>query len=240
MCNAPVLRSPAALLGVLCLSVAPASAQEAAPGSPPVTDTAPLLSAPLTGLPPAPAPAPLAAPTPVVVPSPPPVFVPPSPPVLPEDVVRHFRAGRVLYGLGTATGLIGGGLTIASIGLAIAYGTSGGLGDVSRGLAYAGSASSGVSVIFGAIGLGMQHSALARVGQDTGRGLYGVGTFLGVLGLGAIGASYYIDAAKPVENPEKVAFAVSVAATTLLVTGGILYFADERRMYRVYRRLLTF
>lgn len=170
----------------------------------------------------------------------PPVFVAPAPPSLPEDVVSRFKAGRVLYGLGTATGLIGGGLTLASIGVAFAYGTSGEHGDISRGLAYAGSASSGVAVIFGAIGLGMQHSALARVGHDTGRGLYGAGTFLGILGLGAMGASYYIDIAKPVENPEKVAFAVSVVASTLLITGGILYFADERRMYRIYRRLMTF
>lgn len=170
----------------------------------------------------------------------PPVFVAPAPPSLPEDVVSRFKAGRVLYGLGTATGLIGGGLTLASIGVAFAYGTSGEHGGISRGLAYAGSASSGVAVIFGAIGLGMQHSALARVGHDTGRGLYAAGTFLGILGLGAMGASYYIDIAKPVENPEKVAFAVSVAASALLITGGILYFADERRMYRIYRRLMTF
>lgn len=233
MRNAPLPQMQAALLGVLWLSHGPVAAQEAPP-----PEAVPALSAPLTGpVPPPPAAPPPAPAQPVLDPVPPP---PLPPPALPADVIGRFKAGRVLYGLGTATGLIGGGLTVASVGLAIAYGTSGEKGDISRGFAYAGSASSGVSVIFGAIGLGMQHSALRSVGHDTGRGLYGVGTFLGVLGLGAIGASYYIDLAKPVENPEKVAFAVSVAATTLLITGGILYFADERRMYRVYRRLMTF
>lgn len=246
MRKAPVLLSQAALLGVLCLSAGPAAAQEAPPSETTSGEVAPVLSAPLTGPvtapPPAPPP-PAVAPGPALSPSPvSPIPQPLALPTysLPEDVVRRFKTGRILYGLGTATGLIGGGLTVASVGLAIAYGTSSGTGDISRGLAYAGSASSGVSVIFGAVGLGMQHSALARVSHDTGRGLYAVGTLLGIIGLGAVGASYYIDLAKPVENPEKVAFGVSVAATALLITGGILYFADERRMYRVYRRLLTF
>lgn len=258
--KAPLPLAAASLLGLLCLSASPARAQgtpgaEAPPAvpvtpgeAPPPAVVAPVSPAPTV----VPAPVPPSTSTaagyvpypdpPAAAPAPAPYALPPPPPPppMPSDAIRRFKAGRVLYGLGTATGLIGGGLTVASIGLAIAYGTSGPTGDYSRAFAYAGSASSGVSVIFGAVGLGLQHSALRQAGNDTGRGLYAVGTLLGLVGLAGVGASYYIDLAKPVENPEKVAFGVSVAATALLITGGILYFADERRMYHVYRRLMTF
>lgn len=199
----------------------------------------------------APAPAPesqpmgMAAPTPEAPtsPPPPPVSYSPPPPQsvgLPDATASRFRTGRVLYGVGTAVGLIGSGLTVASIVLTGVYGIGQGPGQYGPALAYAGSGASGVAVLFSATGLGLQHSALSSVGADTGRGLYAVGTLFGILGLAGVGSSYYFGLARPVENSETIAFGISVAATALLGIGGILYFVDENRMVRVFRRLTTF
>ncbi len=194
---------------------------------------------------PYPPPAPTAEPTaaaPYASPAPPPGYAPPPPaaPALPAATVSRFRSGRVLYGVGTAVGLIGSGLTVASIVLTSVYGIGPGPGQYGPALAYAGSGASGVAVLFAATGLGLQHSALASVGADTGRGLFATGTLFGILGLAGVGSSYYFGLAKPVDNSDTIAFGISIAATVLLSVGGILYFADESRMVRIYRRLTTF
>ena len=47
-------------------------------------------------------------------------------------------------------------------------------------------------MLFTAVGPGLQqHSALASVGADTGKGLYATGTLFGILGLAGVGSSYY-------------------------------------------------
>ena len=219
------------LLSLISLSAAPAWGQEA-----PVAGPDPAPPAVTVPVPVAPDPAPALAP-------PPPSIYPPPPPAtsaLPEAVVSRFRTGRVLYGVGTAVGLIGSGLTVASIVLTSVYGIGSGPGQYGPALAYAGSGSSGAAVLFTAVGLGLQHSALSNVGADTGKGLYATGTLFGILGLAGVGSSYYFGLAKPVENSETIAFGISIAATVLLSVGGILYFADENRMVRAYRRLTTF
>jgi len=180
-----------------------------------------------------------------VPPPPPPLMVPqplvaPSAPLPPLEVQSRFRTGRVLYGIGTAVGLLGSGLTLGSIVVTSVYGIGEGNGQIGPALAYAGSGASGVAVIFSATGLGLQHSALGLVAQDPGRGLYGIGTLFGVLGLLGVGTSYYFSLASPVDNSSVVAFGTSIAATVLLSVGGILYFADSQRLAKVYRRLTTF
>jgi hypothetical protein len=216
------------LLSLMWLPIGDAAAQEApSPG----VDPQPVVAAD-----PAPPPVTYAPPPPPVAYTPP----PPQPLGVPEATVSRFRTGRVLYGVGTAVGLIGSGLTVASIVLTSVYGIGSGPGEYGPALAYAGSGASGVAVLFGATGLGLQHSALASVGADTGRGLYATGTLFGILGLAGVGSSYYFGIAKPVDNSETIAFGISIAATALLTVGGILYFADENRMVKVFRRLTTF
>lgn len=178
---------------------------------------------------------------------------PPSPPllspVLPTNpmsamALQRYRTGRALYGVGTAFGLVGSGLTLASIVVTSVYG----LGDsadpskvlIGPSLAYAGSAATGAGFIFGATGLGLQHSALATIGQDPGRGIYAVGTLLGILGLGGIGASYFFGLTNYVDNSTTIAFGTSIAASVLLTVGGLLCFSDQTRVGAVYRRLTTF
>jgi len=175
--------------------------------------------------------------------APPQLMLPTVPPPNPL-MVHRFRTGRALYGVGTAIGLVGSGLTLASIFVTSVYGLEQTPGDgltlLGPSLAYAGSGATGVGFILAISGVGLEHSALRLVGQDPGRSLYATGTLFGLLGLCGIGTSYYFGLANPVNNSTAIAFGTSIAATALLTVGGLLFFADATRLGTVYRRLTTF
>lgn len=171
-----------------------------------------------------------------------PPFVPLTP--MSPGMLQRYRTGRALYGVGTALGLAGSGLTLASIIVTAVYGfdqnTDPSKTIIGPSLAYAGSGATGAGFFFSATGLGLEHSALRSVGQDPGRGLYGVGTLLGILGIGGIGASYFFSLTNYVDQSTTVAFGTSIAASVLLTVGGLLYFSDQTRLGIIYRRLTTF
>lgn len=203
--------------------------------------------------PPPPMAEPMAPPPPMVMPPPPPPMVigpdgqpimlaPQRPPPPPPFVAHRFRGGQALYGVGTAFGLIGSGLSLASIFVSSVYGfaPNGQNVDIGPDLAYAGSAATGAGFILSATGLGLQHSALRAINADPGRGLYGVGTAFGILGLAGVGASYLFGLTNYVPNSSVVGFGCSIASAVVLSVGGLFFFSDATRLGRVYRRLTTF
>lgn len=173
----------------------------------------------------------------------PPALLPLGPPMSPLALQR-FRTGRALYGVGTALGLVGSGLTVASIIVTAVYGldTSSGQSTAIIGpsLAYAGSGATGAGFIFSATGLGLQHNALDLVGRDPGRGMYAAGTLFGILGLAGIGTSYFFELTHIVDHSTEIAFGTTIAASAFLTIGGLLYFSDVNRLAAAYRRLTTF
>lgn len=192
-----------------------------------------------------PSPGPLAAPSagPGYGAGGPPSLLPLAPPMSPL-ALRRFRTGRALYGVGTALGLVGSGLTVASIIVTAVYGLDASSGQstalIGPSLAYAGSGATGAGFIFGATGLGLQHSALDLVGRDPGRGMYAAGTLFGILGLCGIGTSYFFGLTHVVDHSTEIAFGTSIAASAFLTIGGLLYFSDINRLAAAYRRLTTF
>ena len=176
-----------------------------------------------------------------------PQLAPLSPPLAPPlnpVALRRFRTGRALYGVGTALGLVGSGLTVASIIVTAVYGLDSSSGQstaiIGPSLAYAGSGATGVGFVFSATGLGLQHNALGLVGRDPGRGIYAAGTVFGILGLCGIGTSYFFGLTNVVDHSTEIAFGTSIAASAFLTIGGLLYFSDVNRLAAVYRRLTTF
>lgn len=171
-----------------------------------------------------------------------PLMLAPRPAGPPPLVVSRFRGGRALYAVGTTLGLIGSGLSLASIFVTSVYGfdQSAKNTEIGPDLAYAGSAATGAGFLFSATGLGLQHSALGLVGADPGRGLYGTGTAFGILGLAGLGASYFFGLTNYVNNSNVIGFGASIGSAVLLTIGGLLYFSDVNRVASVYRRLTTF
>jgi hypothetical protein len=170
--------------------------------------------------------------------------IPAGPPL---EVVRRYRAGRVVSGTGTLFSLVGTGLSLSSWIAELVIDTETERRPIARGLGYAGTGANALGVILSATGLGLQHSALARMGADPGRGLYATGTVFGVLGLLTMGGSYFIDVthyvySHPGEERQRNAalFGTIAASAVLLSVGGILFFSDSRRLSRAYKRLTTF
>lgn len=153
---------------------------------------------------------------------------------------RRFKAGRVLYGVGTGLGMVGAGLTVSSIVVGSALGLEGTSGQVAPILAYTGTGMTGGAFILSATGLGLQHSALMSRQADPGRGLFATGTVLGTLGLFGVGASYFLSATQLFDAATPTAFGVSLGATALMTLGGLFYFADARRLGQAYRRITSF
>jgi hypothetical protein len=163
-----------------------------------------------------------------------------APPLPPPFMVSKFRTGRSVYGVGKIVGLIGSGLSLSSIILTSAYGLGPGPGGLyGPPLAYAGSSATAAGFILSAAGLGVEHSALAMIGADPGRGLYGAGTAFGILGLLAAGTSYYFAFSNYNNGPE-IAFGTAISAAVLLSVGGIFYVIDNQRVNHIFARLTTF
>jgi hypothetical protein len=224
-----------ALPVALAVAVSLGSGSVWAQTAPPVEE-APVAAEPTA--PPVPAPGAAAvAPEPA---SPAVVSAPAAPVGPPPEVRQRFRAGRIVSGFGTAIGLVGSGLTLSSIIVTSVVGLDSTERPVGPALACAGSSATGLGVILSATGLGLQHSALAQVGADPGRGLYAAGTLFGILGLLCVGTSYFFGLTDDVENTRAVSFGVSIAGSALLTLGGALYLSDSAGLSRAYRRLTTF
>ena len=109
-------------------------------------------------------------------------------------------------------------------------------------LAYIGSSTSALGFIISAAALGYQHSLLADHGADIGRGVFGVGTTLGVLGNAAVGLGYMFGATNFL-NPHDKGLAVissSLTGAGLCLLGSLLYTIDSSRMKSAWNRLGTF
>lgn len=236
-----ILLVTAAVTLPLFLSQGPARAQQLdEPPLPPPAPVAPQPPPPPPMMEPAAAPPPVLPESAVVVPPPPPeapMVRMPAP--LPPQVYGRWRAGRAVYVVGSVFGLVGSGLSLTGLLVTGIYGPSTDNGQIGLSLIAGGAAATGVGVILNATGLGLQHSALASIGADPGRGLFGAGTAFGVLGLLGLGVGQFFRHTDYVSTPY-AGFAASLGAAALLTVGGILYFADARRLLLTYRRLTTF
>ena len=188
---------------------------------------------------------------------------------LPYGMRDRWHRARVVYGVGAGVGLVGTGLTVASIVVMAVTGYPcnpvttitdpnqhcytnaiyhpSNPTDAAPMLAYFGSSVSALGFILQAAGLGWQHSLLREMNWDTGRGLFGVGTAFGVVGTAAVGMSYffgltnYLDSAKnPGHNQGIAILATSITGVVLCTIGGLLYAIDASKAKRAWLRLTTY
>jgi hypothetical protein len=188
-------------------------------------------------------------------------------PTLPTGFADRWHSGRVLYGIGSFTGLLGGALTISSI---VVVGVTGypcdpddiihkidpkdacnpnGMAyrppsptDAAPLLAYLGSTTSALGFVLSAAGLGYQHHLLWEVQADIDRGVFHGGTVLGVSGFAAVGLSYFFgltDYLSPHDQGLAI-LATSITGTGLCLLGSLLYTIDAGRMKRAWERISTF
>ncbi len=190
-----------------------------------------------------------------------------APTFLSEETIGRWHRGRVLYGLGGVTGLIGAGLTISSVLIVAITGypcdpnsaahqlnpkdtcNKNGTNykppkptDPEPLLAYMGSSVSAAGFIFSAAGLGWQHHVLKELDADIDRGLFHAGTAFGVFGNAAVGAGYFFGFSKYL-NPHDQAIAVLATTITgagLCALGTLLYTIDAGRAKRAWDRFSTF
>jgi hypothetical protein len=114
--------------------------------------------------------------------------------------------------------------------------------DPGPALAYTGASLSTAGFILNAAGLGYEHHVLDRLGYDPGRGLYGFGTTLGLLGILGTGASYFFGATSYL-NPHdqgNAIIATSITGAALCGVAGILYAVDSSHVLKAWRTLSTF
>jgi hypothetical protein len=180
---------------------------------------------------------------------------------------QRWHRARVIYGVGTAIGLIGNGLTLSSV-LVVAitdypcnpldpkHATSATdtcnpnssiykpprPTDPAPLLAYMGASASVLGFVFAASGLGYEHHLLAEADADPGRGIFAGGTALGLLGFVAVGASYFVGFTDYLNAHDQgiAILASSITGTALCAIGGLLYTIDSSRMNRAWQRLSTF
>jgi hypothetical protein len=171
---------------------------------------------------------------------------------------ERWHSARVLYGFGGVVGLLGSGLTLASIVTVVVsdypcdsfdpnQSCSNGKPapkptDPAPVLAYAGSTVSAFGWILEAGALGWEHMILREQGADPGRGVFNAGTTLGVLGFASVGLSYFFGLTSYL-NPHDQGVAIlssSLTGAGLCILGGILYAADSAKMKRVWDRITTF
>lgn len=173
---------------------------------------------------------------------PPPVEMMPMRPYspLPPQVTSRWRAGRTVFAVGNVVGLLGAGLSLSGLVVIGIYKPTTDTGQIGVSLLAGGAAATGAGVILSATGLGLQHSALASIGEDPGRGLYAAGTVVGVLGLLSVGVGQFFRHTDYGATYPYAGFVASLGSAALLGVSGVLYLIDGRRMARVYRRLTTF
>jgi len=188
-------------------------------------------------------------------------------PSLPMDWNDRWHRSRVVYGIGGVTGLLGTGLSLASVAVVVVTGYpcdpfdpshsnnpkdtcnqnaavfhASSPTDAAPMLAYLGSSLSAVGFVFSAAGLGWQHHLLAEVNADPGRGLFTAGTVLGVLGFTSVGASYFFGLTNYLNSHDQglAILASTLTGAALCTLGGLLYLIDSSRTKKAWERLTTF
>src|SRR6478752_5555941 len=134
-----------------------------------------------------------------------------------ETMSHRWHRARVLYAVGSVTGLVGSALTLSSV-LVVAFtgypctepnpdplqALSGNACPINNGMvaqpkptdaaplmAYLGSSVSAVGFVLSASALGYQHYLLDELHVDPGRGTFAAGTAIGLMGFVSVGASYF-------------------------------------------------
>ncbi|HXU74616.1 MAG TPA: hypothetical protein VN947_35215 [Polyangia bacterium] len=190
-----------------------------------------------------------------VAPLPPaPIEALPPPPPLPlgitpaPDVVDRWQRARIVSLVGTMLGVIGTGFSLASVLYIAATHYPPSASDLTNPpspsdpgptLAYVGSSASAAGFVLSASALGYEHHLLDRLGVDPGRGTFGVGTAIGVVGFVGTGASYFFgltDFFGPRDRSIAV-LATSIGGAALCGLAGILYTFDSSRNMRVWKGL---
>jgi hypothetical protein len=171
-------------------------------------------------------------------------------PLEPVTITRWHRA-RILNGFGTAFGLIGTGLSLSSTIYVLATGYPPSASDfvhpakpsdTAPVLAFVGSGVSALGFTMSAGGLGWEHRILGELGADPGRGMFVGGTVVGVLGVLAIGVSYFL-AFTDYLNPRDqtiAGIATSLGGAALCTTASALYATDSSHLKRAWKTLTTF
>lgn len=186
---------------------------------------------------------------------------------LPAKMTERWHRARVLYGVGTAMGLVGNGLTLASIVIVSvtdypcnpydpkhatnpndSCNPNGAIfkpprpTDPAPLLAYIGSSTSALGFVFTASGLGYQHHLLDELDADVGRGYFHAGTTLGLLGFFSVGASYFFGFTDYLNAHDQgvAILTTSIGGAALCAIGGLLYSVDSSRLNRAWRRISTF
>jgi hypothetical protein len=109
-------------------------------------------------------------------------------------------------------------------------------------LGYMGSSLSALGWILSTSGLAYQHSVLASLGSDPGRGIFGTGVTIGFFGFVNVAAAYVIGLTDNLSSRDQALgiLATTVMGTALSLLGGIVYTADAARNKRAWQRLGTF
>jgi hypothetical protein len=174
-----------------------------------------------------------------------------GPPVVPRELASKWHGARVLYVFGGVTGLLSTGLSLSSAIYVLATGYPPSASDfvhpakpsdVGPVLAYVGSGASALGFVMSAGGLGWQHRILGKLGADPGRGMFIGGSVVGILGLVAVGAGYFLGFTDYL-NPHDQSIAVlatSLGGSALCTTGSVLFAKDSSRMKKVWKSLTTF
>jgi hypothetical protein len=165
--------------------------------------------------------------------------------------VRRWRDARILSVTGSVVNALGTGLSLASvvyIGVTHWPPSAGEVltparpSDVGPALAYAGASASAAGFVLNASGLGYEHHVLNLLGADPGRGMFGAGTALGLVGFASVGASYFFGLTDYL-NPHDQGIAIlatSLAGTALCAIAGILYAADSSRVKKAWASVSSF
>ena len=109
-------------------------------------------------------------------------------------------------------------------------------------LAYVGSSTSAVGFVISANALGWEHRLLSRLGVDPGRGLFGIGTAIGLVGFGGVAASYALTFIHP-RDPQQQTIAIlttTIAGAGLCAIAGLFYTLDSSRNKKAWMSLGKF
>ncbi len=199
--------------------------------------------------------------------APPPVSLAPVRLTVTQEWNDRWHRSRAVYAAGGVIGLLGTGLTLASVVAVAITGYPCDPFDPSHAgnpmdtcnpnaaifhpssptnaapmLAYLGSSLSAVGFVFSAAGLGWQHQLLAEANVDPGRGLFTGGTVLGVLGFASVGASYFFGFTNYLNSHDQglAILATTLTGAGLCALGSLLYLIDSSRTKKAWERLTTF
>lgn len=205
--------------------------------------------------------------SPSAPPPPPPPTVSSSSHAPSPQMIERWHTARVLYGVGTVTGIVGGALTLSSVLIVAITGYPCDPNDPVHALnpndacnkmgtnykppkptdpvpllGYIGASTSALGFIFSASGLGYQHRLLDEMSLDPGRGVFAAGTTFGLVGFAGIGAGYFFGLTSYL-NPHDQGIAIiasTVSGAVLCAIGSLLYTIDEGRVMSAWRHVSNF